>query len=191
MTKAIILLPLLMLAGCDSKPDIKATNASVGEVAAKVAAARDEGDFMRPGKWQVKGFIDDISIPGMPAGMADKMKQQGQNMPGTQSCLTAADVKKPGPDFFTGTKNCRYDHFSMVGGKVDAKMRCTSPRGIQTTAMAGEFGPEKYHMAMTTAMEDKAGAPATGMEAMTMKLHVEGTRLGECDAATAGKVAAK
>ena len=191
MTKVIILLPLLMLAACDSKADVKATNASVQEVAAKVAAARDEGDFLRPGKWQIKGFIDDISIPGMPAGMADKMKQQGQNMPGTTSCMTEADVKKPGPDFFTGDKNCRYDNFSMVDGKIDAKMRCTSPRGTQVTSMNGEFKPESYRMALTTAMESTGGKPASGMEAMTMKLHMEGTRVGECDAATAGKVATK
>ena len=39
MTKAIILLPFLMLAACDSGPSVTATNASLEEVADKVEAA--------------------------------------------------------------------------------------------------------------------------------------------------------
>ena len=68
MTKAIILLPLIMLAACDSGPEVSATNASVAEVATKVEAARQDKDFLLPGKWLTKASIEELSAPGMPAG---------------------------------------------------------------------------------------------------------------------------
>jgi len=138
MTRAIILLPLILLAACDSGPQVSATNASVAEVAAKVEAARLDSDFMR----------------------------------------------KPGPDFFTGNKSCRYDHFTMGDGKIDGRMRCTAGGGTQVSTMTGTYGPDVYRMAMTTAMENPSGSPAGGMDGLTMKLSVEGKRIGDCDAAT-------
>ena len=184
MTKAIILLPLILLAACDSGPSVTATNASIEEVAQKVEAARLEKTFFRAGKWTVTGQIDDIQVPGMPAGLAEQMKERGRAMPGTTSCITEADAKKPAADFFTGNKSCKYDHFTMGGGKIDARMRCGIAGGTQLTTMTGSYGAESYRMAMTTAMENPSQGSASGMEGMTMKLSVEGKRIGDCDAAT-------
>lgn len=184
MTRAIILLPLILLAACDSGPQVSATNASVAEVAAKVEAARLDSDFIRSGKWLTKASIDELTVPGMPAELAAQMKQRGRDMKGTESCMTEADVRKPGPDFFTGNKSCRYDHFTMGDGKIDGRMRCTAGGGTQVSTMTGTYGPDVYRMAMTTAMENPSGSPAGGMDGLTMKLSVEGKRIGDCDAAT-------
>ena len=184
MTRAIILLPLILLAACDSGPQVSATNASVAEVAAKVEAARLDSDFIRSGKWLTKANIDELTVPGMPAELAAQMKQRGRDMKGTESCMTEADVRKPGPDFFTGNKSCRYDHFTMGDGKIDGRMRCTAGGGTQVSTMTGTYGPDVYRMAMTTAMENPSGSPAGGMDGLTMKLSVEGKRIGDCDAAT-------
>lgn len=189
MTKAIFLLPIVLLAGCGSKADIKATNASVEEVANKVAAAQSSGDFLRAGKWQIKGSVVDVSMPGMPAAMAEQMKQRSQTMPATEQCMTEEQVRKPGPGFFTEVKNCRYDHFTMSGGKIDAKMNCASPGGTQTSTMNGEYTAETYRMEMVTSMQQVAGSGAAGMQGMTMKLQAEGKRIGDCDATTPGKAA--
>lgn len=183
MTRAIIILPSILLAACDSGPRVSATNATVEEVADKVAAARLDKDFLRPGKWTVKGRIDDIQVPGMPPELATRIKQAGAGMDGAESCITEADSKKPAADFFTGNKSCQYDHFTMGGGKIDARMRCSAGGGTQLTSMTGTYGPETYRMAMTTAMENPAGGSASGMEGMTMKLSVEGKRVGDCAAA--------
>ena len=176
------------LAGCDSGPKVSVTNASVGEVAAKVDAARLDETFFRAGKWSVKGQIDDIKVPGMPPELAAQIKRQGAGMDGTTSCVSEADAKKPAADFFTGNKSCKYDHFTMGNGKIDARMRCSAGGGTQLTTMTGTYGPENYRMAMTTAMENPAQGSATGMakglDGMTMKLSVEGKRIGACDAAT-------
>jgi hypothetical protein len=119
------------------------------------------------------------------------MRQAGRDMAGTETCITEADVRKPGPDFFTGNKSCRYDHFTMGGGRIDARMRCTAAGGSQLTSMTGTYAPDSYRMAMATAMENSAGGSATGMEGMTMKLSVEGKRIGDCDAGAASKPTAQ
>ena len=185
MTKAIILLPFFMLAACDSGPSVTATNASLEEVADKVEAARQDSNFLRPGKWLTKASVDEISVPGMPAELAAQMKQRGRDMPGTESCITEADRRKPNADFFTGNKTCKYDHFSMGGGKIDGRMRCGAGGGTQLTAMTGTYAPDSYAMALSTVMENPAQGASAGMAGMTMKLSVEGKRIGECDAATA------
>lgn len=185
MTKTIILLPLLLLAACDSGPRVTATNASVEEVAGKVEAARKDNDFLRPGKWLTKGSIDEISAPGMPAEIGAQMKRSGQGMPGTESCITAADAAKPNADFFTGNKSCRYDHFTMGGGKIDARMRCSAAGGTQVSTMTGGYDRDSYRLAMTTAMENSSNAPEGAIDGLTMKLSVEGKRLGDCDATPA------
>ena len=64
MTRAIFLLPFVLIAACDSGPSVTATNASLAEVAAKVEAARVDETFFRAGKWTVKGQLDDIQVPG-------------------------------------------------------------------------------------------------------------------------------
>lgn len=183
MTRPIILLLVLMLAACGSDDRVVATNASVAEVAAKVQAAKLDEDRFRAGKWAISGRIDDIQMPGMPASVAAQIKRQGTMMDGVTSCVTEADAKKPAADFFTGNKSCRYDHFAMGQGKIDARMRCGSGEMVQLTTLTGTYGPEIYRMAMTTAMENPSRGTAHGMEGMTMKLSVEGKRIGACDAA--------
>ena len=105
------------------------------------------------------------------------MKQMGDSKPGTESCMTEADARKPNADFFSGNKNCRYDHFNMGGGKIDAAMRCTRDKLVQTMTMAGSYSPDRYDMSMTTRME--GGGPQAGT---TMKMKVEARRVGDCDA---------
>ena len=179
---AILLIGALPLAACNSSPTVEAKNASVAEVAEKVDKVGGVDEFLRPGKWLTKATLEELSAPGMPPGIADNMKAMMAKKPGTESCMTQADARKPRTDFFGGNKNCRYDHFKMGDGKIDAKMRCTAGGGTQVMTMAGDFSPEEYHMAMTTEMDRGASGPAGAMGSMTMKMRVEGKRVGECDA---------
>ena len=168
----------LPLAACN-KPEVRETNASVADVA---KAVRESGSdtFVRPGKWESKVSITEFDVPGMPPEMAQQMKQsmaqfQERNF---ETCLTKEDVKQPKEDFFTGSKNnqCRYDHFTMGGGKIDAVMRCEENGASQIMRMAGNYSPDSYDMRM--AMEREGGEKAMG--AMTMKMRVESHRIGEC-----------
>src|SRR5689334_4355385 len=111
------------LAACNKSPTVNAKNATPEEVAKKVEASGADESMVRPGLWQSKVTIEKFEIPGMPPEMAQKMKSamaQGQ-VHDSQTCLTPEDVKKPKEDFFAGKDTqCRYDHFTMGGGKIDA-----------------------------------------------------------------------
>ena len=182
-----LLAPLGLLSACDSSPTVEAKNASVAEVAEKV---RDAGgdDLLRAGKWQTKAVLEELEAPGMPAGIADHMKTMMDKKPGTTSCITEADARKPKADFFGGeNKNCSYDHFKMGDGKIDAKMRCSAGGQSQLMTMVGDYSPDQYQMRMTTEMDRAAGAAAGAMSSLTMKMRVEGKRIGDCDTKTAAE----
>ena len=180
---AIFIAALTPLAACDGGPEVDARNATPEEVAEQVREATDDEQFVRPGKWQSKVTIEELEMPGMPAEVAAGMKKMmAQHQERTsESCLTEEDAKRPNEDFFAGKdNNCRYEHFTMGGGKIDAKMRCSADGGAsQVMEMAGTYSPESYQMRMATRTEG-AGTPG-----MTMKLKVDSTRIGACDPKTA------
>jgi hypothetical protein len=103
-----------------------------------------------------------------------------QNQPHDfQTCLTADDVKRPKEDFFAGkNKECRYDHFTMGGGKIDAAMRCGGKEGAQLMQMAGTYSPDTYQL--QTSMNAQGDGQKQG--GMAMRLRIEAQRVGECPA---------
>lgn len=175
MTKAFILLPILMLAACDSSPDVSLENASVGEVANEMRKQGKDG-FVNPGKWQQIVTLVDIEAPGMPAEMKNAMSQAAGQKQVHEVCLTEAQAKSPKEDFFTGAdKNCRYRHFNWGNGKIDLMLDCKHPQATQTMALTGGYQPDNYSLAMTVT-SDGAG-PA---EHMVMKMKVDAKRIGAC-----------
>ena len=126
--------------------------------------------------WQSKVTVEEMNIPGLPAQYADKMKQSmaEHRNEASRHCVTAADVKKPKEDFFGADKSCRYEHFTMGGGKIDIQMVCKMEGSTQTTNMAGSYTPTTYSMDMSS-----TGTAATQGN-MSMKMHVDSQRVGEC-----------
>lgn len=170
---------LFALAACNSKPDIHARDASVAEVAKKVADAGGTDSFVRPGKWQSQVQIEAFELPGAPPAAANAMRSMEHRAQIYESCLTPEQAKRPKEDFFAGAnKNCRYEHFNMSGGKIDAVMRCADKGMAQTMAMQGTYGPDNYQMAMSM----KAQGGPTPSDGMTMKMRIAAKRVGECDA---------
>lgn len=179
---AILLACALPLAACDSKSEVDARNASVEDVAEQVADARGSDSFVRPGKWRSSVQIEEFDLPGAPPEAASAMRSMHNRAQVSESCLTPEEAKRPKEDFFAGSnKNCRYDHFTMGGGKIDAVMKCTGEGMAQTMAMQGTYGPDAYQMRMSMKAEAGSG-PAGGM---TMKMRVDAKRVGECDAKAA------
>lgn len=176
--KALIILPLL-LAACHSGPSVSADNASVAEVDAKVKAAGGRAVFLTPGHWESTVTIDRVDIPGLPPGMADKMKQVAAGR--TQaSCLSDAEAKKPAGNFFGGDagKDCRYEHFRMAGGALDAKMICKGRSvGEQATVvLAGTYGGDAFHLKMRTG----ASGGGVASDGIAMAATVDAKRTGAC-----------
>ena len=176
---ACALLCPLALAACNREPEVRASNASVEDVANKVADARGSDSFVRPGKWQSRVQIEEFNLPGAPPSATAAMRSMHDRVQVYESCLTPEEAKRPKEDFFAGAnKNCRYDHFNMGNGKIDAVMKCSEGEMGQTMAMVGTYGPDNYQMQMSMKAQGGPG-PADGM---TMKMRIDAKRLGACDA---------
>ena len=175
----IPLLFLVQLAGCSREPDVDLKNASVGEVANEVAAAGGSEQYLRPGKWQTKVTVEDVDIPGVPAAQQAQMKGMfGDQNVIVDQCLTPEEARRPGGEFFTGkeSKDCRYERFTMAGGKIDAVMRCAGEQGgTMTMSVTGSYAPENSATRSEMKLNGDRGS-------MTIKALVEARRLGECDA---------
>ena len=175
-------LPLFTVAACGSDPEIDVHNASAQEVAKKVAEAGGTGVFLSPGKWQASVTIEEMSMPGMPAEMAEKMKSMAGQTQSQETCLTPEQAKRPSERMFAGNdKNCRYDRFTMADGKIDALMKCSANGRTQTMSMAGTYSGDTYNMRMAT----KASGAVASEPEMEMKMRVDAKRIGECDKKTA------
>ena len=182
MRTGMTVVALALLAACNRSPSIEARNASRADVANKIAAAGGAESFVRPGKWATTVSIDEMAVPGMPPEAAARIKSMNAKGRTFETCLTPEQAKKPTAEMFNGNSDrCRYDHFTMGGGKIDMVMRCTGEgQGSavsQVMAMTGSYSPDSYHMAM----DSKTESGAAGKGPMTMKMHLDANRLGECD----------
>jgi len=180
MKHAALVVPLIVaLTACHSEPKVEASNATGAEIANQVADAWANGkQSFRPGLWSSTITIEQIDAPGIPAGIVQRMKDAFGSGRTHQNCLTEEQAKKPDADFFTGTSDqCRYDHFKMGGGKIDATMRCSQQGVSQVMQLTGTYAPESYRMRMSTHME---GAGPVG--GMTMTMRVDSKRVGACAA---------
>jgi hypothetical protein len=176
-TAVFLIAAVAAVAACNKSPEVHETNASIAQVQNAVRESGASEQFMNPGKWQSKVTIESINVPGMPSEIAQRMKQTIAQARGFESCLTKEDVKQPKEDFFTGKNDqCRYDHFTMSGGKIDAVMRCEEGNGTQVMRMAGTYSPDSYQMSM--AMEHEGGKADEA--ALAMKMRVEAHRVGQC-----------
>ncbi len=172
---------VLCLSACNKGPNVDLKNATGNEVAkaVKQSGVMTSDTMFEPGLWQSKVVIQEMNIPGLPPQFAQKMKQTmaEQRQHANTHCLTAAEVKKPREDFFAGqNKSCRYGHFTMGNGKIDIEMVCKEKELTQTTNMSGAYTPTSYSMDMSSS---GSGGAANGM---TMKMHVDSNRIGECTA---------
>jgi hypothetical protein len=169
----------LPLAACNSGgPIVTATNASGAEVSAKVAAATGNGEMVQPGRWEGTTVIADMKMPLLPAdqqaSLAGKMGKPDKLV----SCVTPEEAKA-NKAFFTGSddKSCKYDHFTMSGGKLDAAMSCAQADGKMSATLTGTYSATSYHMTMASSTEGRKDNP---YGTMSMKVTVDAQRVGEC-----------
>ncbi len=173
MSKYAVLAAAILLAAC-GKPAVDETNASVGEVVEAVARSGETARFT-PGRWESTVTFVGMEAPGMPAEAVTAMRRIQDKPQSFATCLTPEQAQRPTPDFFAKTSaNCRYDHFKMGGGNVDAKLRCSDQNAASEMEMNGRYGPSNYDMAMTTHVA--AGGP----QGMTMRMKVAAKQVGPC-----------
>jgi len=173
---AALSLAALALAGCD-KGAVSETNASMEEVANAVAEAKPN-IRLEPGRWETTGELVALSAPGMPPQAQEMMKKQmAANASRVAVCLKQEDVEQPNAGFFGQTsKDCRFDHYRMGSGAIDAKMTCTPPGGGSvSTSMTGRYSSDRYDMDVATDMQGMGEG-----RSMQMRMKLTSTRVGEC-----------
>jgi hypothetical protein len=173
-----VLASVACLTACNKGPTVELHNASGNQVAQAVTSAglMSSDSMVRPGLWQSKTVIKEMIMPGLPAKYAAQMKQSiaAHESDTSSHCIKPEDVKKPKEDFFGADKSCKYDHFTMGGGKIDVAMVCHGEDSTQTMNVTGSYTPTTYSI-------DSSMSGSGGREnGMSMKMHVDAQRVGEC-----------
>lgn len=173
--RASLIIAAVLLGGCQQS-SVEEKNASVEDVARAVAGSSAASRFT-PGRWETRITVTGIDAPGLPPEAAAGVKQAIAKAQVIATCLTPAQAANPEANFFNrDVKNCRYDHFRMGDGKIDAALTCSAPGGAgqSSVTMKGTFDPTSYAMTMTTsATSGPAGA-------MTINMAMTATHAGTC-----------
>jgi hypothetical protein len=176
MRAACALLLAAALSACGDDKAVEKKDASTAEVAKSVA---DAGMKLKPGRWELTMNFAKLEVDGMPPEAKKAMEQmlgQGRTY---ATCLTKEEAEKPDGSFFgQESTDCRYDTFTMGGGKVDATMTCKG-QGVDGEAeakmkLAGTYGADSYDMTM-----NMQGAAPNG-KTMNMTMTVASKHVGDC-----------
>jgi hypothetical protein len=165
------MLPVLALSAC-KKNTVVATNESEESVARKVAASDLKPE---PGRWESRTKLEKVDLPDAPPQARAMMDKQMRVTQTYSSCLKPEQVSQPDGAFFQkGAENCRYDHFVMAGGRLDARMICNDRGRSMTVTLQGSYTPTNYAMHVTTQGEMQPKMP------MSMEMSVAARRVGDC-----------
>jgi len=181
-TTISVLAVMAMLSGC-KQDAVSVKDKSVEEVAKAVPAAARP----LPGLYDNRIELVDVAMPGMAPQMQAQMKQaMSRSMKSSQYCLTEDQAKKGYEERIkqlASRPECKFDHYDLAGGKLDAKLVCTGDKGMKSTmTMLGTVSPEGSDMTMKT---EQSGTPMPGGAGMVMTIHVLSKRVGDCPATPA------
>lgn len=164
-------LALLSLGAC-KKEGVVAKDESVESVAKKVAASEVKP---RPGRWESSMKLARMDMPGMPPQMKEAMSKQMGAVQTFATCLTPEEASKPEAGFFQkGASGCKYDHFVMADGRIDAEMTCKQQGREMKTTMQGSYGEDVYDVTVKSQAEMQPGKP------MNVEMSIASRRTGDC-----------
>jgi hypothetical protein len=179
MRRLALLVPALLLAACDSKPEVSVENATPEEVAAEMKKSGVAQDLRKPGQWSTTMTIAQIEAPGMPPEALNQMRTMMGNGQTTERCVTAEELKQVDSFIGQNNANCVFDHYRVSGGKIDGKATCTQGAVKQMMTMNGDFTENSSDM--TIRSETRGGPPGQNM---TVTMNIKSQRKGECQAST-------
>lgn len=162
----------LLLAGCSGGTEVDGDgdgSISAGE-AAKAAADIPKPE---PGLYRATITMTGIDVPGMGANM----QGHGGGMTTTsESCLTPADVEQGFEEMMKRGQDgsCRYEKFTVAGGKLDAVMLCQTGQGEARMEMKGTATPTGSDFDASMKMD------LDGMGNGTMRFSAKHERIGDC-----------
>lgn len=164
-------LVLLSLGAC-KKEGVVAKDESVESVAKKVAASEVKP---RPGRWESSMKLARMDMPGMPPQAREAMSKQMGATQTFATCLTPEEASQPDAGFFQkGASGCKYDHFVMADGRIDAAMTCKQQGGAVKATMQGTYAEDAYDIAVKSQTEMQPG------KSMAVEMSIASRRTGDC-----------
>ena len=139
---ALLAMVAVILAACDSGPEVDLTNATPTEVAEAMKKNGATRIMVRPGKWTSTVAVLEMNSPGMPPEMQAQMKARLGQPRTVEACLTAEQVDNPERMLGNVPSTCRYDRYTMGGGKINGTMRCEQQGMIQEMTVAGTYSTD-------------------------------------------------
>lgn len=177
-TAVCVIACIVCLSACNKGPTVELHNATTQQVAQAVTKSGviNSDTMVQPGLWKSKTIIQEMNMPGIPPQYLARMKQSMAEHRNESSshCIKPEDVKKPKEDFFGADKTCKYDHFTMGGGKIDMAMVCHQEVSTMNMKVSGTYTPTTY--SIDTSMTGSGGHE----NGMSMKMHVDSERVGDC-----------
>ena len=114
------------------------------------AAEMDYDAFipMKAGLWETKFVFADINVPTLGKAEKQQIMDEVAKSASSKSCLSEADAKKPGADFFggNGAEKCVYKAFDVSGQNVQMKLSCgMDGMGSVDMELAGVMGETEFN----------------------------------------------
>lgn len=181
---ALLATAALGLAACDQGPKVNLKNATPAEVAKAMKDSGASRAMVSPGKWSSTVSIVEMDTSRLPPEMAARIKGEIGKPRTVEACLTAEEVDHPERMLGQVPASCRYDHYTMSGGQIDGKMRCSEPGGNQEMTVQGSYGKGHYSLVIGNKSSPVSGAPM--LAGANSKMKIESRRLGDCDAKQPG-----
>ena len=139
---------LLALAACADSSADKDGNGIIDSE--ERAAEMDYDAFipMKAGLWETKFVFAEINVPTLGKAEKQQIMDEVAKSASSRSCLTDADAKKPGADFFggNGAEKCVYKAFDVSGQNVQMKLSCgMDGMGSVDMELAGVMGETEFN----------------------------------------------
>jgi hypothetical protein len=173
---ALVTTAALALAACNQSPADPTKAQSQNAVAAEMAQANTP----QAGQYQGTTEIIRFEIPGMPAGLAEQMRQEMARTTAIDNsfCVTEAQARMSSEDrarrLTPAQTGCTFRNFDVSGDRVNATLACSGA----TITMDGTMGRTETDMRMAV-VPTAGGASAAGV-APTIEMRVKTRRTGEC-----------
>lgn len=148
LNAALPAIALMALAACADNSADKDGNGIIDSE--ERAAEMDYDAFipMKAGLWETKFVFSDINVPTLGKAQKQQIIDEVAKSASSRSCLTEADAKKPGADFFggNGAEKCVYKAFDVSGQNVQMKLSCgMDGMGSVDMELAGVMGETEFN----------------------------------------------
>ncbi|WP_162806544.1 DUF3617 domain-containing protein [Sphingosinicella terrae] len=160
---------LIATGGCGDRAD--PSDMSAEQVADQLAGMRIE-----PGLWELTSEVVEVSAPGLPREVRNRMIGPRRQM---RHCITPAQAERPEANFLAvrADSDCAYRRFTVENGRMRGEMTCPDAQA----QMDGRYGPEGYDLRMV--MESPM---PEGEVRMTLQIRARGRRIGACEEGSEG-----